>query len=208
MKTVFKKWKWAQYIEAILLVVLGSLIVAFNSNEGLYAAVGYMVGVYLLLNAILLIVASVALSSSLLTGDLICGILLLIISIEFFVYPGLFVEILPLAIGVGLIGGGIVLIARSIKGFILLGFSGDKLLALILGILESSLGSTFLSIYYSGNGLIVVPVLFVIGGILLISSGVAQFCITLYIGHSAKKAVKFGEAVEKQIVADIDEENI
>lgn len=203
MKEIFKRWKWAEYIEAALLICLGILTICFNSNENLYKAIGYMVGIYLALNAVLLIVASIVFNAPLLSGDFISGIILLVFSILLFVYPLTLVQALPLLIGVGLIGIGVILISRALKGFILIGSSTIQILQLVFGIIAAALGSVILSVYYSGSGNNVVSVLFVLLGVIVLIAGVVQLCFTLYVGHHAKKFSKF---VDSQIVGDIEDE--
>ena len=36
MKRLFKKWKWLEYVEAALLIVLGIIIICFNANPNLH----------------------------------------------------------------------------------------------------------------------------------------------------------------------------
>lgn len=202
MKEIFKKWKWAEYIEAALLIVLGILIICFNGNENLYAAIGYMVGIYLAINAVLLIAASIVFSAPLLSGDFLSGLILLVLAILLFVNPLLLVQLLPLIIGVGLIGFGVVLITRALKGFIILGSSTIQILQLVFGIVAAALGTVVLSVYYSGAGNNVVSVLFVLVGIILLIAGVVQLCFALYVVHHAKKFSKF---VDSKVVGDIED---
>lgn len=202
MKEIFNRWKWAEYLEAALMIFLGVLIICFNNNVNLYAVIGYMIGVYFVLNAILLIVASITFGSALLSGDFICGLILLTFGTVLFVYPLTLVEMLPLVVGVGLITFGVILIARSIKGFVVFGCKTIHVLQLVFGIIASALGSAVLSIYYSGAGQNVVAVIFVLLGIVLLIAGIIQLCFTLYIAHHAKK---FSNFVDSDVVGDIEE---
>ncbi len=204
MKEIFKKWKWAEYVEAALLIVLGILVICFNSSENLYKTIGIMVGIYFLLNAVLLIVASIIFSAPLLSGDFVSGLILLVFAIVLFVYPDLLVIALPLIVGVGLITFGIILIARALKGFVILGSSSIQILQLVFGIISTALGSVILSVYYSGAGQNVVAVIFVLLGIVLLIAGIIQLCFTLYLSHHAKKFSKF---VDSTVVGDIEEES-
>lgn len=202
MKEIFKKWKWTEYIEAALLIILGILIICFNNDVNLYAFIGYMVGAYLMMNGILLIVASITFSAPLLGGDFLSGLILVVLSILLFVNPLLLVELLPLIIGVSLIGFGVILIVRALKGFIVLGCSTIQVLQLVFGIVGSALGSTVLGVYYSGAGGNVVSVLFVLVGVILLMAGVVQLCFALYVVHHAKK---FNNFVDSEVVGDIEE---
>jgi uncharacterized membrane protein HdeD (DUF308 family) len=202
MKEIFKKWKWAEYVEAALLIILGVLIICFNNDVNLYAIIGYMVGIYFTMNAVLLITASITFGEPLLSGNFISGLILLTFGIVLFVDPLLLVETLPLIVGVGLITLGVILIARSIKGFVVFGFKALHVIQLIFGIIAAALGSTVLSIYYSGAGSNVVSIIFVLLGIVLLVAGIIQLCFTLYIAHHAKK---FSNFVESEVVGDIEE---
>jgi uncharacterized membrane protein HdeD (DUF308 family) len=200
MKKIFSKWKWMEYVDAILLIVLGILVICFNSNSNLHAAIGYIVGVYLLINAVLLIVASLMLALPLLDGDFIMGLILLTVSIWLFVYPTMLIDVLPLILGVILIGYGLVLVTRSIILFATVGGASRNVGYLVSGILVTFCGVLLISLEYSGSANVTGFILVIFGAILLVA-GLVQLISTIYIGHHARKISK---AIGPDVVASDD----
>jgi len=189
MKKLFTKWKWLEYVEAALLIILGIVVICFYANPNLHAAVGYIVGAYLLLNAILLITSALMFNLSLFDGDLISGIFLLTISIWLFVEPTVLISALPLIIGVVLIGFGLILVIKAILLFATIGTKSKSVVSLILGVLFFALGITLISLQYSGSADVASVILLVLGIILLLS-GISLLTDMIFISHHAKKLSK------------------
>ena len=201
MKRLFRKWKWTEYVESALLIVLGILVICFNSSVNLYNAIGYMVATYILINAILFIVSSIIFSVPLLSSDFFIGLVLLIISIGLYIRPLALVQVIPLVIGVGLIGYGLILLTVGLKTFILLGSGTKQILQIVFGIIAVALGSVVIAVHY-GTSNNVVAVLFVLLGIILLLAGIGQLVFVLYVSNHAKKFTKFEEEKNDKIVEE------
>lgn len=204
MKRLFKKWKWTEYVESVLLILLGILVICFNSSKNLYSAIGYIVGTYLLINALLLIVSSIVFSLPLLSGDFLSGLILLVISVGLFVDPLILVEILPLVIGVGLIGIGLILISVAIKTFVFKGNGVIQILQLVFGAIAATIGTSIVVVHYATDNN-VVGVLFVLLGLILLFSGITQLCFALYVSYHAKKFTDFESVKESEVVEEYKE---
>ena len=189
LKKLFRKWKWLGYAESILLVVVGALVMCFYSNTQMQNIIGYIVGVYLLLNAVLLIVSSLAFNIGLLDGDFISGLFFLTIAIWLFVEPSVLINSLPLILGVILIAYGLIMV---IKGLIMIPTKvnvGGNIAVLIAGCLMVVLGTTIISLQYSGS-VDVGSFILLISGILMVILGISEFINVAYISRSAHKVNK------------------
>lgn len=192
MKKLFQKFKWLSYVEAGLLILMGILIICFNANTDLHAAIGYIIATYLLVNAIFVLGASIALNLPFLDADFITGLILLTFSIWLYVEPTLFINALPLIVGASSIGIGLVIVGHCSMLFMTLGSTPRSIVYFICGLLLFVLGITIISLNYSGT-VDFSNIILLILGILLLLDGVGILIDTLqisYTAHEVKKDLK------------------
>ena len=203
MKKLFQRFRWLYYVEAVLLIVMGVLIICFNANESLHAAIGYIIAIYLLMNAIFVLSASIALNLPILDANFITGLILLTISIWLFAEPTLFINALPLIIGVASIGVGIVVVGQCSMLFVTLGSTPRRIVYFVCGILLFVFGITIISLNYSGS-VDFSDVILLILGILLLIDGIGILVDAIRLTHATHKIKK--DADDNVIEAEIKEE--
>ncbi len=192
MKKLFTRWKWLGYVESALLIVVGVLAICFNANTNLHAAIGYIVATYLFINALLMIIGSLALDLTLLDGDLIVGIIVLVFSIWLYAEPTIFIDALPLIVGVFTMVFGLVIVGRSVLVITSLGTTPRSIVYLIFGFLLFAVGLSIVTLQYSGTA-DVSSFIILIFGIILVVEGLALLWDVLYVNHGVhevKKAIK------------------
>jgi hypothetical protein len=192
MKKLFTRWKWLGYVESALLIIVGVLAICFNANTNLHAAIGYIVATYLFINALLMIIGSLALDLTLLDGDLIVGIIVLVFSIWLYAEPTIFIDALPLIVGVFTMVFGLVIVGRSVLVITSLGTTPRSIIYLIFGFLLFAVGLSIVTLQYSGTA-DVSSFIILIFGIILAVEGLALLWDVLYVNHGVhevKKAIK------------------
>jgi|GEM_PF-2326386 hypothetical protein len=198
MKRLFKKWKWLEYVEAALLIVLGIIIICFNANPNLHVTIGYIVASYILVNAIILIVAAFAFNFSLLDADFWIGLILLTIAIWLYVYPTTIITSLPLIVGVCLIGGGAILIIKSIIVFMTPLNGVRNILSFIIGLLCSSGGVALIALRYS-EAVDVSSFILLIIGLIMLANGIGILINLIYVSYQARKIKKDDNIIDVKI---------
>lgn len=203
MKKLFQKFKWLSYVEAALLIVIGILIICFNANQSLHTVIGYIIATYLLINAVFVLSASIALNLPILDANFLTGLIILTISVWLFAEPTLFINALPLIIGVASIGIGIVVIGHCSMLFVTLGSTPRRILYFVCGILLFVLGITIISLNYSG-AVDFSDIILLILGILLLIDGIGILVDAIHLTRTTHKIKK--DVNDNIIEAEIKEE--
>jgi len=198
MKRLFKKWKWLEYVEAALLIVLGIIIICFIAHPNLHVTIGYIAASYILVNAIILIVAAFAFNFSLLDADFWIGLILLTIAIWLYVYPTTIITSLPLIVGVCLIGGGAILIIKSIIVFMTPLNGVRNILSFIIGLLCSSGGVALIALRYS-EAVDVSSFILLIIGLIMLANGIGILINLIYVSYQARKIKKDDNIIDVKI---------
>ncbi|MFA6755827.1 MAG: DUF308 domain-containing protein [Bacilli bacterium] len=201
MKTLFKKWKWLSYLEGGLIMLVGILTCIFFNNADFHNAIGYIFATYILINAVISLVAAVVYRLPIFDGDFIVGLLLLAFGIWIMIYPGVLVDSLPLIIGVVLIGMGLV---ELVKSLIVHDVTKVWIVNLIFAIVFLALGVTIIVLQYATNS-DVKSFILLVAGILVTICGLFIIIDTLTVSKNAHDVKKVVKEVNKDNNVVIDE---
>ena len=169
-----------------------------NLMLSFHVTIGYIVASYILVNAIILIVAAFAFNFSLLDADFWIGLILLTIAIWLYVYPTTIITSLPLIVGVCLIGGGAILIIKSIIVFMTPLNGVRNILSFIIGLLCSSGGVALIALRYS-EAVDVSSFILLIIGLIMLANGIGILINLIYVSYQARKIKKDDNIIDVKI---------
>lgn len=184
MLNIFKKWKWTNYIEGLLLMIVGICTIVFSGNESFYNVLGYIAASILIINGISGLVYSFVFPSS----DIIGSICLLVLGIWSCFDPLIFVRVLPVILGVTIMIIGLykfyvsIFVSRMSYSFTYFIYS------IIMSSLCFLIGLTIICLNYS----VLTNILLILVGVALLYLSLAEIMTTLYASikaHKVKKAM-------------------
>lgn len=193
MLSIFKKWKWTNYVEGILLGLIGVLCIVFSSNEKFYDVIGYIIASVIILNGLGGLIFAILFPSY----DIFGSICLVALGIWVFFYPSIFVNVLPVVLGIIIMLVGIykLYIDLFIKRFSI-SFT-SFLTRIVTSVSLIALGIIVLCF----NGYHLMNIVLILIGVILLYIAILEVIDTVTISLNAKKIKK---NIDKNVI-DVEE---